>query len=146
MQRSQDDTVWLLFGSSGNYVPAFYSYDRAQRRARLLFLAVDDLADQPLVPMEPVSFTARDGLTIHGYLTLPRDWEPPGPMVLKVHGGPWTRDYWGFDPETQWLANRGYAVLQVNYRGSAGYGKEFLNAGKREWGGKMQDDLTDAVK
>jgi len=96
--------------------------------------------------MEPIEFTARDGLTIHGYLSLPHNWEAPGPMVLNVHGGPWTRDYWGPNPEIQWLANRGYAVLQVNYRGSAGYGKEFLNAGNREWGGMMQDDLTDAVK
>ena len=67
------------------------------------------------------------------------------PTVLNVHGGPWARDSWGFDPEAQWLANRGYLCVQVNYRGSTGYGKAFVNAGDREWGGKMQDDLTDAV-
>jgi dipeptidyl aminopeptidase/acylaminoacyl peptidase len=96
--------------------------------------------------MEPVSYTARDGLTIHGYATF-----PPGagrenlPMVLNVHGGPWARDAWGFDPEAQWLANRGYLCLQVNFRGSTGYGKAFVNAGDRQWGRAMQHDLTDAV-
>jgi len=96
--------------------------------------------------MEPFSFIARDGLTIHGYLSF-----PPGedrfdlPTVLLVHGGPWARDAWGYDPQAQWLANRGYLCIQVNFRGSAGYGKAFLNAGDREWGRKMQDDLSDAV-
>ena len=96
--------------------------------------------------MEPVTFESRDGLTIHGYLSLPIDWEGPGPMVLNVHGGPWYRDSFTFHPEAQWLTNRGYACLQVNFRGSSGYGKDFINAGDREWGRKMQDDLTDAVK
>ena len=96
--------------------------------------------------MEPVEFTARDGLTIHGYATFPPGGGRSGlPMVLNVHGGPWARDVWGFDPEAQWLANRGYLCLQVNFRGSTGYGKAFVNAGDREWGGKMQDDLLDAV-
>jgi dipeptidyl aminopeptidase/acylaminoacyl peptidase len=97
--------------------------------------------------MKPISYTSRDGLTIHGYLTLPVGVEPRNlPMVLNVHGGPWARDTWGLDGEAQWLANRGYAVLQVNFRGSTGYGKKFLNAGDREWGAKMQDDLTDAKR
>ncbi len=96
--------------------------------------------------MKPISYTARDGLTIHGYLTLPHGVPAEKlPTVLVVHGGPWGRDSWLFDPEAQWLANRGYAVLQVNFRGSAGYGKAFLNAGNREWGGKMHDDLIDGV-
>ncbi len=97
--------------------------------------------------MEPISFTSRDGLTIHGYLTLPPKTEGKNlPLVLNVHGGPQARDNWGYNPEAQWLANRGYASLQVNYRGSTGYGKEFLSAGDREWGGKMHDDLVDAVQ
>jgi dipeptidyl aminopeptidase/acylaminoacyl peptidase len=97
--------------------------------------------------MEPVSFTSRDGLTIEGYLTLPPGSSGgPMPMILNVHGGPWVRDGWGYDPEAQWFANRGYACLQVNYRGSTGYGKEFLNAGNKEWGGTMHDDLVDAVR
>jgi dipeptidyl aminopeptidase/acylaminoacyl peptidase len=96
--------------------------------------------------MRPISFTARDGLEIHGYLTLPPGESENLPMVLNVHGGPWARDAWGYHPEAQWLANRGYACLQVNFRGSAGYGKKFLNAGNKEWGARMHDDLVDAVR
>jgi dipeptidyl aminopeptidase/acylaminoacyl peptidase len=96
--------------------------------------------------MEPISFEARDGLEIHGYLTVPPTLgREKVPMVLNVPGGPWVRDVWGYDPEAQWLANRGYACLQVNYRGSTGYGKRFLNAGNKEWGAKMHDDLVDAI-
>ncbi len=96
--------------------------------------------------MEPFTYTARDGLTIHGYATFPPDGERSGlPTVLNVHGGPWARDVWGYRPDAQWLANRGYLCVQVNFRGSTGYGKSFVNAGDREWGAKMQDDLTDAV-
>src|SRR5262249_26792653 len=100
-----------------------------------------------LAPMKPISFQSRDGLSIHGYLTLPLGLPPKNlPLVLNVHGGPWHRDTWGYHPEAQWLANPGYACLQVNFRGSTGYGKNFLNAGNREWGRNMQNDLTDAVK
>jgi dipeptidyl aminopeptidase/acylaminoacyl peptidase len=96
--------------------------------------------------MQPISYRARDGLTIHGYLTTPVGLPAKNlPAVLLVHGGPWARDMWGYDPEVQWLANRGYAVLQVNFRGSSGYGKAFLNAGNREWAAKMHDDLIDAM-
>ncbi len=125
---------------------SYYSYDRRTRTGGFLFDSRPELARYELAPMEPFSFTARDGLTIHGYATF-----PPGagrenlPMVLNVHGGPWARDAWGFDPEAQWLANRGYLCVQVNFRGSTGYGKGFVNAGDREWGGRMQDDLSDAV-
>jgi dipeptidyl aminopeptidase/acylaminoacyl peptidase len=98
--------------------------------------------------MRPITFSARDGLTLHGYLTLPvhesaRE-SSALPTVLYVHGGPWYRDRWGFEPIVQWLANRGYAVLQVNFRGSTGYGKAFVNAGNREWAGAMRTDLLDA--
>ncbi|CAN5867077.1 hypothetical protein BH18ACT11_BH18ACT11_16060 [soil metagenome] len=120
---------------------SFYSYDRKNKSGEHLFDARPDLAR-----MEPVSFTSSDGLTIEGYLTLPPGTSNgPLPMVLNVHGGPWVRDGWGYDPEAQWFANRGYACLQVNYRGSTGYGKSFLNAGNKEWGGRMHDDLVDAV-
>ena len=104
------------------------------------------MADYELAHVEPFSFHARDGLTVHGYLTY-----PPGvprralPTVLVVHGGPWTREQWGLGGDAQWLANRGYLCVQVNYRGSTGYGKDFVNAGDREWGGRMQDDVLDAV-
>ena len=96
--------------------------------------------------MEPFSFTSRDGLTVHGYVTFPPGGGRSGlPAVLDVHGGPQVRDVWGWNPEAQWFANRGYLSIQVNYRGSTGYGKAFVNAGDREWGAKMHDDLIDAV-
>jgi len=97
-----------------------------------------------LAQMEPVEYKAQDGLVIRGYLTKPVGVEPKNlPSILLVHGGPWARDNWGYNPLVQFLANRGYAVLQINYRGSTGYGKKFLNAGNREWAGKMHQDLID---
>jgi dipeptidyl aminopeptidase/acylaminoacyl peptidase len=97
--------------------------------------------------MKPISFAARDGFKVRGYLTLPAgNAGSKPPLVVLPHGGPWLRDYWGFDSEVQFLANRGYAVLQVNFRGSAGFGRKFLEAGYQEWGAAMQDDVTDAVK
>jgi dipeptidyl aminopeptidase/acylaminoacyl peptidase len=99
-----------------------------------------------MADMKPIQYTSRDGLTIHGYLTLPRGFEAKNlPAVLLVHGGPWARDTWGFDPEAQFLANRGYAVLQVNFRGSTGYGREFWEISFKRWGKEMQNDLTDGV-
>jgi len=100
--------------------------------------------------MEPFSFKARDGLTVHGYVTFPPESLAGGrsglPTVLNVHGGPQARDVWGWDPEAQWLANRGYLCIQVNYRGSTATAKSFVAAGDREWGAKMHDDLLDAVQ
>jgi dipeptidyl aminopeptidase/acylaminoacyl peptidase len=145
---SADDAeaTWLVgFTNDAGAVP-FFAYDRASRTGRLLFEHQPALSRYELAAMEPFSFPARDGLTVHGYLTFPPGAERSGlPTVLNVHGGPWARDTWGFNPEAQWLANRGYLCVQVNYRGSTGYGKAFVNAGDREWGGRMQDDLTDAV-
>ncbi|MCD6119562.1 S9 family peptidase [bacterium] len=146
MERTLLDDKWLVLYWSDVGPYSYHVYDREAREPELLFYIRDDIIGQPLTNMKPIKFTARDGLEIHGYLTLPLDWEGPGPMVLRVHGGPWARDWWGFNPEVQWLANRGYACLQVNFRGSTGYGKDFLNAGDLEWGGSMQDDLTDAVR
>ncbi len=95
--------------------------------------------------MEPIEYTARDGMTIYGYLTVPEGMKPERlPMVLLVHGGPWHRDVWGYNPWAQWLANRGYAVLQPNFRSSTGYGKQYVNAGDRQWAGTMHTDLLDA--
>jgi len=140
------DATWLVgFTNDSGAVP-FFAYDRATRTGRFLFEHQPALSRYELAPMEPFSFTSRDGLTVHGYVTFPPGTDRSGlPTVLNVHGGPWARDGWGFDPEAQWLANRGYLCVQVNFRGSTGYGKAFVNAGDREWGGKMQDDLTDAV-
>jgi dipeptidyl aminopeptidase/acylaminoacyl peptidase len=144
--RDDADKTWVVGFTRDDGPYAYYAYDRVTGKATLLFYTRPELLKYTLAPMEPVVFQARDGLTVHGYATY-----PPGkprknlPMVLNVHGGPWVRDTWGYNPEAQWLANRGYVCLQVNYRGSTGYGKAFLNAGDREWGGKMHDDLIDAV-
>ena len=124
---------------------AFAIYDRERRESTFLFYDQPALRDVPLAPMQPIAFSARDGLSINGYLTLPIGIEGRRlPTVLYVHGGPWYRDRWGYEPVVQWLANRGYAVLQVNFRGSTGYGRAFLNAGNRQWAGAMRTDLLDA--
>lgn len=124
---------------------SYYSYDGVTKRGTFLFVSRPALLKYQLASMQPVSYKASDGLTIHGYLTLPVGLEPKNlPMVLFVHGGPWARDTWGYSSWVQWLANRGYAVLQVNFRGSTGYGKNFLNAGNRQWAGTMHQDLIDA--
>ena len=105
------------------------------------------LKESELAPMKPVEYKSRDGLTIHGYLTLPLGREAKNlPVVINPHGGPWYRDTWGFNPEVQFLANRGYAVLQMNFRGSTGYGRKFWEASFKQWGQAMQDDITDGVQ
>jgi dipeptidyl aminopeptidase/acylaminoacyl peptidase len=144
--RDLADKTWLVSYLTDDGPVYYYTYDRESKNSTLLFSNQPKLEGLQLASMQPVSYTARDGLTIHGYLTTPIGIEAKNlPTVLLVHGGPWARDTWGYDPEVQWLANRGYAVLQVNFRGSTGYGKNFLNAGNREWGAKMHDDLIDAV-
>src|SRR5579884_3217812 len=144
--RSDDDKTWLVAFDNDAGPVKFYTWDRNAKAATFLFDHRPQLNEYPLVSMEPFSFTARDGLTIHGYLSFPAQVERTNlPAVLTVHGGPWARNGWGFDPEAQWLANRGYVCVQLNFRGSSGYGKDFLNAGNREWGAKMHDDLLDAV-
>jgi len=121
-------------------------YDRTSRKAQKLFSAQPRLENVPLVTMEPITVRARDGLELPCYLSRPMEsGTGPVPMVLVVHGGPWSRDVWGLNGTHQWLANRGYAVLSVNFRGSTGFGKAFINAANMEWGGKMHDDLIDAV-
>lgn len=139
------DAHWVVAEDRDVGPRRFWMWDRTAKKAELLFSAQPKLEGLSLAPMTPVSIPARDGLVLPGYLTLPVGRAMPVPMVLLVHGGPWSRDSWGFDGTVQLLANRGYAVLQVNFRGSAGFGKRFLNAGNRQWGRAMQDDLTDAV-
>ncbi len=147
VDRDLADKTWLVSFDSDRAPTRYYSWDRASRKATLLFSVQPKLDDAPLAPMKPVEFTARDGMKLNGYLTLPVGVPAKNlPMVLAVHGGPWARDNWGFAPYTQLLANRGYAVLQVNFRGSTGFGKKYLHAGDREWGLTMQSDLTDGVK
>jgi dienelactone hydrolase len=155
--RSRDDARWIVVEEGPTIPTRSYLYergDRANRRLSLLFRHRPALETAPLQPMAPVEIEARDGLTLVSYLTLPigsdqnGDGRPeaPAPLVIAPHDGPWARDSYGFNPLHQWLANRGYAVLSVNYRGSAGFGRAFLNAGNREWGGRMQDDLLDAMQ
>jgi dipeptidyl aminopeptidase/acylaminoacyl peptidase len=155
--RSNDDARWIVVEEAPTTPARTYLYergDRAHRRLSLLFRNHPTLEQAPLQAMTPVEINARDGLTLVSYLTLPAgsdangDGRPeqPVPMVVIPHDGPWARDSYGFNALHQWLANRGYAVLSVNFRGSAGFGKAFLNAGNREWGGRMQEDLLDAVQ
>jgi len=144
--RDNADETWLVYFTKDNGPQSYYTYDRKKKKGTFLFDHMPELNKYKLARMDPISFMARDGLTIHGYITFPV-WKQKKnlPMVLYVHGGPWSRDYWGYDGTAQWLANRGYVCLQVNFRGSWGYGKDFVNAGDKEWAGKMHDDLIDAV-
>ena len=144
LSRDLNDKKWVVAYIYDNKPAQFYLYDRAKKQKEFLFTSRPKLEKYTLSKMTPVSFTARDGMKLYGYLTLPAGKEPKNlSTVLLVHGGPWVRDSWGFSAGAQWLANRGYAVLQLNYRGSSGYGKDYLNAGNREWAGKMQTDLVD---
>jgi dipeptidyl aminopeptidase/acylaminoacyl peptidase len=121
--------------------------DTNRNELRLICKQASWIDPEQMSAMKPISYKARDDLTIHGYLTLPVGSDGKNlPLIVMPHGGPWARDIWGFDPEVQFLANRGFAVLQMNFRGSTGYGREFEKAGYREWGRKMQDDITDGVE
>jgi dipeptidyl aminopeptidase/acylaminoacyl peptidase len=138
---------WMTFAAgSDRGDEVVYLLDRATRETKVLAESPLRSYHDQLAPMEPVTLPARDGLTLHGLLTVPLGATGPQPMVLLVHGGPWSQDRWGFDPTVQFLANRGYAVLQVNYRGSTGFGRDFLLAGTREFARKMHDDLIDGVR
>jgi dipeptidyl aminopeptidase/acylaminoacyl peptidase len=142
----RDDNIWLVHDVRSDGPVRYYAYDRASGDMTFLFSHQPALEHYQLAEMEPFSFTARDGLTIHGYLTFPSGTNRASlPAVLNVHGGPWVRDTWGYDAEAQWFANRGYVCVQVNFRGSAGYGKTFGNAGNKQWGRAMHTDLLDAV-
>jgi dipeptidyl aminopeptidase/acylaminoacyl peptidase len=148
VSRDDADETWLVAFNVDNGPVPYYTYHRKSQSAKFLFDNMPALSDYTLAHTTPVTFTARDGLTIHGYLTLPvgAGEQTNLPLVLNVHGGPWARDTWGFNPEAQWFANRGYACFEINYRGSTGYGKKFLNAGDKEWGRKMHYDLVDGVQ
>lgn len=150
VSQSDDDALWVVGLERPDHPYSWRLLDRRTGDISLLFSSRPKLEAATLSPMQGVVITARDGLELVSYLTLPSNEagarpEHPLPMTLCVHGGPWGRDRWRFCREAQWLANRGYAVLQVNFRGSTGFGKAFVNAGDREWGGKMHDDLIDAV-
>ncbi len=152
--RTLNDQTWVVAYLLDNGPVKYYLYDRPTKKSKFLFTNRPALEKLTLARMHPVVIPARDNLKLVSYLSLPPETdadhdarpEKPLPLVLMVHGGPWARDGWGYDPYHQWLANRGYAVLAVNFRGSTGLGKQFVNAANREWGGRMHDDLVDAVQ
>jgi dipeptidyl aminopeptidase/acylaminoacyl peptidase len=147
VSMSEDGSRAVCLAASDRTPGAYFLLDNTTHRLQKLFDLADWIEPAQMAPMRSIKYSARDGLLVHGYITV-----PPGrsaaavPMVVYVHGGPMLRDVWGFDPVVQFLANRGYAVLQVNFRGSCGFGRDFLEAGFKEWGLKQQDDITDGVK
>lgn len=152
--RSQQDDLWIVAHSSAQQPGTYYAFKRDDKTLTKLFSTRPDLEDAPLRPMQGHTIKSRDNLELVSYLTLPANATTEGedlniknkaPLILLVHGGPWARDSYGYNPQHQWLANRGYAVLSVNYRGSTGFGKDFINAANLQWAGKMHDDLIDAV-
>lgn len=144
---NKNEDKFLIRTYSDRSLGAYYLYETDSDKLTKIAEVSPWLDENNLAPMKPIKYTSRDGLTINGYLTLPLGKEPKNlPVVINPHGGPWYRDNWGFNPEVQFLANRGYAVLQMNFRGSTGYGRKFWEASFRQWGLKMQDDISDGVK
>jgi dipeptidyl aminopeptidase/acylaminoacyl peptidase len=151
--RTVADDTWIVGNDPLVAPPRAYLFDRPTRTLTELYVTRPELEGAPLQPLHSREIAARDGLTLVSYLTLPPGSDPEGsgvpaapvPLILYVHGGPWARDGYGYNPVHQWFANRGYAVLSVNFRGSTGFGKSFINASNLEWGAKMHDDLLDAV-
>jgi len=147
LSRDRADRKWTVSYSVDNGPVLYAVYERGAHKLTPLFVNQPELEKYTLATMEPVTIPTRDGLKMVSYLTTPVGVAAKSlPMVLLVHGGPWARDGWGYNSQAQWLANRGYAVLQVNFRASSGFGKKFLHAGDKQWGATMQDDLTDAVR
>ncbi len=145
--RNKDEDKFIVCTYSDRTLGTYYFYDQKTEKLEKLVEVSPWLKKEEMAEMKPVTYQSRDGLMIHGYLTLPQGKDAKSlPTVVNPHGGPWVRDTWGFNPEVQFLANRGYAVLQMNYRGSTGYGREFWEASFKQWGLKMQDDITDGVQ
>jgi dipeptidyl aminopeptidase/acylaminoacyl peptidase len=144
---NRNENRMIVRTASDKSMGTYYFYDADIDSLVKLSEIAPWLEESEMSPMKPISYKARDNLTINGYLTVPRNLKAKKlPVVVFPHGGPWIRDTWGFNNAVQFLANRGFAVLQPNYRGSHGYGREFWQAGFREWGGKMQDDIADGVE
>ncbi|MBI4549564.1 MAG: S9 family peptidase, partial [Candidatus Omnitrophica bacterium] len=147
ISRDHADRLWLVRYEDDDHPVAYYLFDRSEQKGTFLFFHQPELQNYRLAETEPFRMKSRDGLVLRGYLTFPPGRERKNlPMVVNVHGGPWSRDVWGYDSRAQWLANRGYLCLELNFRGSVGFGKKFVNAGDREWGRNMQNDLVDAVE
>jgi len=148
-RSTSEDMRFVVVGVSRDVDPgSVYLYDTKEQKVELLYNSRPELNSEHMAHMKAIRYEARDGMEIPAYLTLPKGVEHRDlPVIMLIHGGPWARDTWGYDAYAQFLANRGYAVLQPNFRGSSGYGKQFLNAGNKEWGrGKMQHDISDGVK
>ncbi len=144
---TKDEKKWLIAVYSDTDNGSVYSFDRTTKKTKFQYRPRPKLTNTDLAPMKPISYKSSDGLEIPAYLTLPKGPTPKNlPVIVMPHGGPWAKDSWGYNSYAQFLANRGYAVLQMNFRGSTGYGKKFLDAGNRQWGDKMQDDITWGVK
>ena len=144
--NNKDENIFVVAAWNDRTMGVRYLYDATSKRLTKLAEIAPWLPEGNLAEMKPITYRARDGLTIHGYLTLPLGEAKNLPLIVNPHGGPWARDAWGYNPEVQFLANRGYAVLQVNFRGSTGYGRAFWEASFKQWGKTMQDDVTDGVK
>ncbi len=145
--HNKDENKFMVRTYSDRSRGTYYFFDKETKELKKLAELSPWLNEKDLCEMKPVTYTSRDGLTIQGYLTLPKGYEPKNlPVVINPHGGPWARDYWGFNPEVQFLANNGYAVLQMNFRGSTGFGKKFWESSFKQWGRTMQDDISDGVK
>ena len=145
--HNKDETRWIVAAYNDRTQGTRYLFDAAAGALTKLADITPWLPEADMAEMKPITYKTRDGLTIHGYLTLPKGVTASRlPVVINPHGGPWARDDWGFSPEVQLLANRGYAVLQMNFRGSTGYGRKFWEASFKQWGGTMQDDITDGVQ
>ena len=145
--HTRDEQLWLISATGDTEPGSTYLFDRKAKKLTLQYVIREKLPRASLSSMQPIRYKSSDGLEIPAYLTLPKGLNPKGlPTIIIPHGGPWARDFWGYNGLAQFFANRGYAVLAANFRGSTGYGKKFLNAGNGEWGKKMQDDLTWGVK
>ena len=145
--HTKDDRIWLVNATADTEPGETYLFDRQTHKLTLQYKVREKLPREALAPMKAISYKSSDGLVIPAYLTLPKGVPAKSlPTIAFPHGGPWARDYWGYNSVAQFLANRGYAVLMPNFRGSTGYGKKFLNDGNGEWGRKMQDDITWGMK
>ena len=145
--ENDDETKFMVWAGSDRDPGTYFFYDATTDKLEEVATLRPWINPEQMAKMEPITYTSRDGLTIHGYLTLPVGLDPKNlPVVINPHGGPWARDRWGFNPQVQWMANRGYAVLQMNFRGSTGYGRTFWEKSFKQWGKTMQDDITDGVQ
>ncbi len=145
LSRDQEDELWIVRYEKDISGVQYYLYNRKNKDIESLFHTNEKLLKYDLYSMNPIEFNARDGVKLRGYITMPKEKKKDIPLVVNVHGGPQSMDKWGFNPFVQWIVSQGYVCLQINFRGSIGYGKEFTKMGYKEWGGKMQDDIIDGV-